>query len=103
MNLKEIAYFGAIKKDVRICIIALPLNNSCPNKVSPNQGLNCLGIRFSLILMFPVDEAIVGSIVSITNNQLLSFSPKLELGEAKLIIKNRGHSSLQNGHKRFIL
>ena len=36
---------------------------------------------------FSMDEAIVGSIILITNNQLQSFSSKLELGEAKLIIK----------------
>ena len=33
---------GAIKKDARTWIIALPLDNSCPNEVNLNQGLKHL-------------------------------------------------------------
>ena len=56
-------------------------------------------MRFSLILMFLMDEAVVGSIISITNSQQKSSSPKLELGK----VENRDRLSLQTGHKKIPL
>ena len=93
---------GAIKKNARIWIISLPLNNSCLNEVSLNQGLKWLGKRISLIVMFLMDETTVRSIISITNNQLHSSCPKLELGDAKIIIKNGVPLITQSSHKKFL-
>ena len=69
VNLMKIPSLWAIKRDIHIWIISLPLDNSCLNEVGLNQCLKCLGICFSLILMFLMDKTIVGSVVS-HNKQL---------------------------------
>ena len=69
MDIKEIASLGEIKKDVSIWIITVPLHSSCPKESSMDHGLESLSIRFSLVLMFLMDDEIVESIISIPKDR----------------------------------